>query len=171
MSSTKKKERKVKKSKAKSRRENVEVAASPAQLFRQEELKYRSTKQKLARQSAACLIFKRHLLETAKYPIYIPKELCERIRKDLLVADPELFLPVLRFLDDPMQWSVDDVLEWLDSVNLSEYKEIFKSNEISGNELFELGMNDLEKDLQMRLLSRKKFMSEIQKLKKLVGKQ
>ncbi len=41
-------------------------------------------------------------------------------------------------------WSVADVCSWLQSLGLSQYVEVFKSNEISGGILLEVGEEDLD---------------------------
>jgi len=50
-----------------------------------------------------------------------------------------------RFWDLPVQrWSVADAGDWLVSLDLAQYGETFARNEISGRELLDLGLDDLD---------------------------
>ena len=50
-----------------------------------------------------------------------------------------------RFWDLPvLKWSVADCGDWLISLDLAQYRETFATNEISGRELLELGLDDLD---------------------------
>ncbi len=50
-----------------------------------------------------------------------------------------------RFWDLPVsKWSVADCGDWLVSLDLAQYRETFSSNEISGRELLDLGLDDLD---------------------------
>lgn len=49
--------------------------------------------------------------------------------------DAETLMAVNLGGDDMLQWSVDDVLQWLDQINMTQYQEIFLDNQIKGEHL------------------------------------
>ena len=46
-----------------------------------------------------------------------------------------------------MEWTVDDVCKWLESLGMEQYCESFRQNEIDGTELSNLGNDTLATDL------------------------
>lgn len=66
---------------------------------------------------------------------------------------------------DLTTWSSDDVCLWLSAIGLSEYVETFASNDITGEELIELQISDLEQIGVEKWGHRKKLMSKLQSLK------
>ena len=45
---------------------------------------------------------------------------------------------------DIKDWSVDDVIEWISFLNLSQYADVFKANEIAGPILLDISLEDLD---------------------------
>lgn len=45
------------------------------------------------------------------------------------------------------QWSVEDVSQWLHSLDLDEYRGVFSAHDIQGRELVTLGRTDLKAGL------------------------
>ncbi|KAF0981150.1 hypothetical protein FDP41_012938 [Naegleria fowleri] len=63
-------------------------------------------------------------------------------------------------------WAVNEVGIWLDLVGLGEYKNVFINNSISGQELLELGEEDMNQLQITKLGHRKKFKKLVEALKK-----
>merc|ERR1719233_2863854 len=69
-------------------------------------------------------------------------------------------------LEPVEQWSVEDTVRWLSDVNLEQYCNAFKENDIDGQNLVELNEADL-RDLGIRSLGhRKSFMRHLAEAKK-----
>ena len=62
------------------------------------------------------------------------------------------------------EWTVEDVSDWLDELNLGEYKESFTDNAISGEHLTSLGKDDLSELGVKRLGHRLTIIKALQKL-------
>ena len=62
---------------------------------------------------------------------------------------------------DITNWSVAEVMLWLDSINLSEYREIFHSNDIDGELLADLDEDDLIAMPISRMRHRKKILESV----------
>ncbi|CAH0373204.1 unnamed protein product [Pelagomonas calceolata] len=70
-----------------------------------------------------------------------------------------------RFWDLPVQrWSVADAGDWLVSLDLAQYCETFASNEISGRELLDLGLDDLDYMGVKALAHRKRLLKGVAEL-------
>lgn len=65
-------------------------------------------------------------------------------------------------------WSVDDVGKWLDETGNGAVKKLFKEQEVDGEVLLEMSLNDL-KEFDMKLGTRKKLFVKIEELKKRCG--
>jgi len=61
-------------------------------------------------------------------------------------------------------WSVEDVCRWLDSMEMSDCKETFQKNKISGSVLLELNAEDLKDELNLPLGYRKQITKAIKEL-------
>ena len=59
------------------------------------------------------------------------------------------------------EWSVKEVLNFLDVSNMKSYKEIFYSNKIKGKDLLTLTERELKEDLKMMMGDRKKLLNYI----------
>ena len=66
---------------------------------------------------------------------------------------------------DPLEWTVQDVANWLDYIHLSEYRPEFMRQMVSGQELQELDQDDLVISLGVRKVFREILCSFIQILK------
>ncbi|CAD8174233.1 unnamed protein product [Paramecium octaurelia] len=65
------------------------------------------------------------------------------------------------------EWQLEDVCNWLDSLQLSEYKEEFIKNQMTGKTLYALTDNDLKQDLGISVLGhRKQILQSIEEYKK-----
>jgi hypothetical protein len=60
------------------------------------------------------------------------------------------------------EWSVKEVLNFLDVSNMKSYKEIFYSNKIKGKDLLTLTERELKEDLKMRMGDRKKLLNYVE---------
>lgn len=60
------------------------------------------------------------------------------------------------------EWSVKEVLNFLDVSNLKSYKEIFYSNKIKGKDLLTLTERELKEDLKMKMGDRKKLLNFVE---------
>ena len=60
------------------------------------------------------------------------------------------------------EWSVKEVLNFLDVSNMKSYKEIFYSNKIKGKDLLTLTERELKEDLKMRMGDRKKLQTYVE---------
>jgi hypothetical protein len=70
-----------------------------------------------------------------------------------------------RFWDLPVsKWSVADCGDWLVSLDLAQYIETFSKNEISGRELLELGLDDLDYMGVKALAHRKRLLKGVAEL-------
>ena len=70
-----------------------------------------------------------------------------------------------RFWDLPVQrWSVADAGDWLVSLDLAQYGETFARNEISGRELLDLGLDDLDYMGVKALAHRKRLLKGVAEL-------
>lgn len=70
-------------------------------------------------------------------------------------------------LDRILNWTVEDVVRWLRKCGFGKYEATFRSNDINGKHLLELGKEDLQNDLKITSLGqRKDILLEIEKLKK-----
>ena len=70
-----------------------------------------------------------------------------------------------RFWDLPVsKWSVADCGDWLISLDLAQYRETFARNEISGQELLELGLDDLDYMGVKALAHRKRLLKGVAEL-------
>lgn len=66
----------------------------------------------------------------------------------------------------PALWTVSDVAEWLQSIDLSQYRRNFEALRIDGSLLFEINDQDLDMDLNVKVrLHRVKIIEAIKKLK------
>lgn len=65
-----------------------------------------------------------------------------------------------------LQWTVQDVKRWLDSIQLSEYADKFENNEIDGSTLLEMGLDDLDYLEMKKLAHRKLLLKSIEQLKR-----
>ena len=64
------------------------------------------------------------------------------------------------------QYENEDVIKWLEKINLEIYKDIFKSNQIDGYDLYNLNNDDIKSDLRItNIHDRYKLVREINKLK------
>ena len=71
----------------------------------------------------------------------------------------------LEFIDLSIsQWTIKQVLTFLDEINLKEYKEIFYENKIKGKDLVALEEDEMKQDLKMKLGDRKRLMNYIEYL-------
>jgi hypothetical protein len=65
------------------------------------------------------------------------------------------------------EWTTRQVSSWLQSVGMSQFVEVFASNNIAGKHLLELNNDDLAKDLGVTSLgNRKDLLTEIGKLRR-----
>jgi hypothetical protein len=63
-------------------------------------------------------------------------------------------------------YKTEDVLKWLEEINLEKYKETFRSNKIDGNDLYYLNNEDIKSDLKINNMhDRNKLILELNKLK------
>lgn len=69
-----------------------------------------------------------------------------RLRSGSTVGQTQLKPPLTTTREAASNWSVDEVVTWLETMQLSEYVESFMKNDIRGKELLTLGRRDL-KDL------------------------
>eukprot|EP01006_Ploeotia_vitrea_P051382 TRINITY_DN67553_c14_g2_i3.p1 TRINITY_DN67553_c14_g2~~TRINITY_DN67553_c14_g2_i3.p1 ORF type:complete len:576 (-),score=40.09 TRINITY_DN67553_c14_g2_i3:379-2106(-) len=66
----------------------------------------------------------------------------------------------------PVEWSLDDVGDWLHSLNLSQYIENFRSNEITGEILMDISLDDLDYMKITVLAHRKTILKCVDELRK-----
>lgn len=60
----------------------------------------------------------------------------------------------------------EEILNWLELINLGSYKEIFKSNKINGNDLYYMTNDDIKSELKINNIhERYLLIKEINKLK------
>jgi len=70
-----------------------------------------------------------------------------------------------KFWETPVpQWSVADAVSWLRSVDLAQYGDTFARNEISGGELLDLGLDDLDYLGVKALAHRKRLLKGVAEL-------
>jgi len=58
-------------------------------------------------------------------------------------------------------WTIKEVIDYLDAVDLKIYKETFYKNKIKGKDLISLSEQELKDDLKMKMGDRKKFLNYI----------
>ena len=64
-------------------------------------------------------------------------------------------------IKDIKEWTVKEVIDFLDNAGLRQYKETFYRNKIKGKDLSTLNEKELKDDLGMKMGDRKRFMNYI----------
>lgn len=67
------------------------------------------------------------------------------------------------------EWNIKEVLEFLEAIELSPYKEIFYKNKIKGKDLMTLCDQELREDLKMKMGDRKRLLNYIFFLNEIEG--
>ena len=58
-------------------------------------------------------------------------------------------------------WTIREVIDFLDGVDLKQYKEVFYRNKIKGKDLMTLNEQELKNDLGLKMGDRKRFLNYI----------
>lgn len=59
------------------------------------------------------------------------------------------------------EWTVKEVIDFLDYAGLRHYKEVFYKNKVKGKDLLTLNEKELKDDLGMKMGDRKRFMNYV----------
>jgi hypothetical protein len=59
------------------------------------------------------------------------------------------------------EWTVKEVIDFLDHAGLKQYKEAFYKNKVKGKDLITLNEKELKDDLGMKMGDRKRFMNYV----------